>query len=285
MRGGGFHGSPATRCTGDRRPRKAHASPVHPPKDGCHSASSNPACVYLCDGLLGGIPVAGARGALSGGLPAPYRCTKPLPKPADMRAELRPPAVHVGGHHTATLRPDPEPALGPLPAPRDARVAQARPDDFGRSTESLPQTHPRLEYRLREAASSFSPISRHKEREHPGCASRAARQADRRVRRPLHSHGVVRPPDGLGPRQAWRCISGLEPGTPTVGLGWKSMGVLELTALPSLEPELAGSCWSERRTSCSSREGTPQRTCATGSGRPASLTSCRRWTRRKDRWA
>ncbi len=32
-----------------------------------------------------------------------------------------------------------------------------------------------------------------------------------------------------GPRQAWRCISGQEPGTPTVGLGWKSMGVLELT--------------------------------------------------------
>src|SRR4051794_36269280 len=35
-----------------------------------------------------------------------------------------------------------------------------------------------------------------------------------------------------GPRQAWRCISGHETGTPTVGLGWKSMGVLELTALP-----------------------------------------------------
>jgi dipeptidase E len=40
-----------------------------------------------------------------------------------------------------------------------------------------------------------------------------------------------------GPRQAWRCISGQEPGTPTVGLGWKSMGVLELTALPSLDVE------------------------------------------------
>ena len=37
-----------------------------------------------------------------------------------------------------------------------------------------------------------------------------------------------------GPRQAWRCISGTETGTPTVGLGWKSMGVLELTALPSM---------------------------------------------------
>jgi dipeptidase E len=41
-----------------------------------------------------------------------------------------------------------------------------------------------------------------------------------------------------GPRQAWRCISGQETGTPTVGLGWKSVGVLELTALPSLDAEL-----------------------------------------------
>ena len=41
-----------------------------------------------------------------------------------------------------------------------------------------------------------------------------------------------------GPRQAWKCISGEEKGTPTVGLGWKSVGVLELTALPSLDEEL-----------------------------------------------
>ena len=40
-----------------------------------------------------------------------------------------------------------------------------------------------------------------------------------------------------GPRQAWRCISGQETGTPTVGLGWNSVGVLELTALPSLADE------------------------------------------------
>jgi dipeptidase E len=40
-----------------------------------------------------------------------------------------------------------------------------------------------------------------------------------------------------GPRQAWKCISGNETGTPTVGLGWKSMGVLELTALPSLDED------------------------------------------------
>ena len=38
-----------------------------------------------------------------------------------------------------------------------------------------------------------------------------------------------------GPRQAWRFISGQEPRSPMVGLGWRSMGVLELTALPSLD--------------------------------------------------
>jgi dipeptidase E len=40
-----------------------------------------------------------------------------------------------------------------------------------------------------------------------------------------------------GPRQAWRFISGREPRSPMVGLGWKSLGVLELTALPSLDEE------------------------------------------------
>jgi dipeptidase E len=42
---------------------------------------------------------------------------------------------------------------------------------------------------------------------------------------------------GAGPRQAWRFISGQEPRSPMVGLGWKSVGVLELTALPSLDKE------------------------------------------------
>ncbi len=37
-----------------------------------------------------------------------------------------------------------------------------------------------------------------------------------------------------GPVRAWHFISGNEPETPMVELGWKSMGVLELTALPSL---------------------------------------------------
>jgi dipeptidase E len=40
-----------------------------------------------------------------------------------------------------------------------------------------------------------------------------------------------------GPRQAWRFISGQEPRSPMVGLGWKSLGGLELTALPSLDEE------------------------------------------------
>jgi dipeptidase E len=37
-----------------------------------------------------------------------------------------------------------------------------------------------------------------------------------------------------GPRAAWRFISGQEPRCPMTGLGWKSVGVLELAALPSL---------------------------------------------------
>jgi dipeptidase E len=38
-----------------------------------------------------------------------------------------------------------------------------------------------------------------------------------------------------GARMAWRFISGREPRTPMCELGWKSMGVLELTALPSID--------------------------------------------------
>jgi dipeptidase E len=40
-----------------------------------------------------------------------------------------------------------------------------------------------------------------------------------------------------GPRQAYRTISGQEDQCPMVNLGWKSTGLLELTALPSLDPE------------------------------------------------
>jgi dipeptidase E len=38
-----------------------------------------------------------------------------------------------------------------------------------------------------------------------------------------------------GPGNAWRFISGREPQTPMCELGWKSLGVLELTALPSID--------------------------------------------------
>ena len=40
-----------------------------------------------------------------------------------------------------------------------------------------------------------------------------------------------------GPGAAWRFISGREPRCPMCELGWKSMGVLELTALPSIDEE------------------------------------------------
>ena len=40
------------------------------------------------------------------------------------------------------------------------------------------------------------------------------------------------------PEKAWRFISGREPRCPMSELGWKSVGVLELTALPSIDEEL-----------------------------------------------
>jgi dipeptidase E len=40
-----------------------------------------------------------------------------------------------------------------------------------------------------------------------------------------------------GAVSAWRFISGQEPRTPMCELGWKSLGVLELTALPSVDKE------------------------------------------------
>src|SRR5687768_10821309 len=39
------------------------------------------------------------------------------------------------------------------------------------------------------------------------------------------------------PEHAYRFVAGLEPRTPMVELGWKSVGVLELTALPSIPHE------------------------------------------------
>src|SRR5215204_1918558 len=41
-----------------------------------------------------------------------------------------------------------------------------------------------------------------------------------------------------GPGAAWRFISGRDPICPMCELGWKSLGVLELTALPSIDEAL-----------------------------------------------
>ena len=38
----------------------------------------------------------------------------------------------------------------------------------------------------------------------------------------------------VSPQQAWKFIAGVEPRTPMVELGWKSVGILELAALPSI---------------------------------------------------
>ncbi len=46
----------------------------------------------------------------------------------------------------------------------------------------------------------------------------------------MYGHPHVGPGAGV-----WRFISGQEPETPMCELGWKSLGVLELTALPSIE--------------------------------------------------
>jgi dipeptidase E len=40
-----------------------------------------------------------------------------------------------------------------------------------------------------------------------------------------------------GAHNAWRFISGQQSGAPMTALGWKSLGVLELTALPSIDRE------------------------------------------------
>jgi dipeptidase E len=41
----------------------------------------------------------------------------------------------------------------------------------------------------------------------------------------------------VSPHQAWKFIAGQEPRTPMVELGWKSVGILELAALPSIGDE------------------------------------------------
>jgi dipeptidase E len=49
---------------------------------------------------------------------------------------------------------------------------------------------------------------------------------------PTASHGMKG-----GARMAWSFVAGQEPEIPMVELGWKSLGVLELTALPSVDED------------------------------------------------
>ena len=94
----------------------------------------------------------------------------------------------------------------------------------------------RLHQRIGRQLEASSHVRWHQEREHPRRTGRPAGQADHRVRRPLHPDGDVRASLGR-PRQAWQFISGQEPALPDGELGWKSLGVLELTALPSIDEE------------------------------------------------
>ena len=76
-----------------------------------------------------------------------------------------------------------------------------------------------------------------------------------------------------GPSAAYRFISGTT-ANPLCELGWKSLGLLELTALPSIKAEIWSAevhkrtpCWCTVATSC---------TCAAGCGSPVWPISCRR---------
>mgnify|MGYP001347089964 CR=1 FL=1 len=56
------------------------------------------------------------------------------------------------------------------------------------------------------------------------------------------SHALCIPTASYGhpmvtPDRAWNFVAGKEPRTPMAELGWKSVGLLELTALPSISPD------------------------------------------------
>jgi dipeptidase E len=84
----------------------------------------------------------------------------------------------------------------------------------------------------------------------------------------MYAHPSLGP--GAGP---WRFISG-NTDNRMVELGWQSMGVLELTALPTLDEQMWVP-WSSRPTHCWSAAATCS-TCATGCGNRGWWTSCRR---------
>jgi len=75
-----------------------------------------------------------------------------------------------------------------------------------------------------------------------------------------------------GPAMAYRFISGTTT-SPICELGWKSLGVLELTALPASKKRF-GSPLSKQLTPCWSLAAMSG-ICATGCGSPDWQTSCR----------
>ncbi len=79
------------------------------------------------------------------------------------------------------------------------------------------------------------------------------------------------------PASAWRFIAGQSP-SPVCDLGWKSIGVLELTALSSIGEER----WVPwvREADVLLVDGAMRRTCATGCGSLGWRTSCPRFSRR-----
>jgi dipeptidase E len=77
--------------------------------------------------------------------------------------------------------------------------------------------------------------------------------------------------------KAWQFISGNSP-NPMVDLGWRSVGVLELTALPSIDEERWVPLVQEADALLVA--GGTSSTCATGCGSPGWRTCCRPWVRR-----
>ena len=91
---------------------------------------------------------------------------------------------------------------------------------------------------------------------------------------PTASYGHPR----LGPVAAWQFITGRAP-TPMCELGWKSLGVLELTALPSIDEEQWVPMVQEADALLVGGGAVMPCTCATGCASLASLTSSRRSAR------
>src|SRR2546421_12616391 len=115
----------------------------------------------------------------------------------------------------------------------------------------------------------------HQKRQHSSCSGGSPGQTDCRVQRPLHPHCELRPTRRC--RQRMAVHQRTRTRTPMCELGWKSLGVLELTALPSIDEAL----WVPvvRETDVLLVNGGDPCICATGCGSPDWQTSCRRCAR------